>query len=294
MKPASLITRKTVQRLHCCYFILLCLALAVSHVQAEVAVPPLKRHVTDLTATLSAQEVASLEQRLAAFESTGGSQIAVLMIPTTQPEAIEQYAMRVAETWKPGRKGIDDGVLLLIAKNDRALRIEVGYGLEGAITDAAAKRIIAEIITPLFKQGHFGTGIQAGLEAVMRLIQGEALPPPQAKPSANTPSDLDNFLSILIFSLLLGRVLQVFLGRLAGSGVTGVGLGFVGWLISSSVMMAIIIAIVAFVLNLFLHANPGIYRAGRGWSGHDRYRGGFGGGGFGGGGFGGGGASGRW
>ena len=274
---------------------------------ADTAIPPLKAHVTDLTATLSTSEAIHLEQKLATFEKTKGSQIAVLIVPTTQPETIEQYSIRVAETWQLGRKGVDDGILLLIAKNDRALRIEVGYGLEGTVPDAMAKRIIAEIITPRFKQGHFVEGIDAGIEAIIKLIQGEPLPlPKNMRSSASTAesnSPLESFISILIGSIVLGRVLQVFFGRLIGSTITGLGIGFIGWLFFSSVAAAILIAIVAFVINLFLNSGDGYYRSSRsGWPGHYRtgsfdrgggLGGGFGGGG-GGGGFGGGGASGRW
>src|SRR5512136_947261 len=139
---------------------------------ADVAVPPLKARVTDLTGTLSAQQVVALEHTLAEFESRKGAQIALLMLPTTQPETIEQYAVRVEEAWKLGRKGIDDSVLLVVAKNDRRLRFEVGYGLEGALPDAAAKRVIEEDITPRFRQGDFYGGIRAGLDRVMRTIEG--------------------------------------------------------------------------------------------------------------------------
>ncbi|MDV6347285.1 YgcG family protein [Nitrosomonas sp. Is35] len=273
---------------------------------ADVAIPPLKAHVNDLTATLSASEVVHLEQKLLAFEKTKGSQIAVLMIPTTQPETIEQYSIRVAEAWQLGRKGIDDGILLLIAKNDHALRIEVGYGLEGVIPDAIAKRIIADIMTPHFKLGHFANGIDAGIEAIIHLIQGEPLPPPKNSRNTNSAAGehfpVENFVSLLIGAMILGRMLQVMLGRLAGAMVTGIGVGIIGWLSFASLTVAILIAITAFFINLFLNSGGGIYRTGRGgWSdrsyrhgGFDR--GGFGGGGFGGGGggFGGGGASGRW
>src|SRR5574340_541812 len=147
---------------------------------AQVAVPELSRRVTDLTATLSAGQVAALENKLAVFETQKGSQIAVLIVPTTQPEDIAQFGIRVADQWKIGRKKIDDGAILLVAKNDRTLRLEVGYGLEGAIPDAVAKRVIAETITPYFKSGDFYGGIDAGVEQVMRLIEGEPLPPPRA------------------------------------------------------------------------------------------------------------------
>ena len=274
---------------------------------ADAAIPPLKTHVTDLTATLSASETVNLEQKLAVFEKAKGSQIALLIVPSTQPETIEQYSMRVAEAWQLGRKGVDDGVLLLIAKNDRALRIEVGYGLEGAVPDAMAKRIIAEIIAPRFKQGHFADGINAGIEALIKLIQGEPLPLPKnirsGASTAETDSPLQSFISILIGSIVLGGVLQVFFGRLIGATITGLGVGFIGWLSFSSITAAILTAIAVFVINLFLHSGAGYYRSSRsGWRDRGYYRsggfdrgGGFGGGfGGGGGGFGGGGASGRW
>lgn len=273
---------------------------------AEVAIPPLKTHVADLTATLSASEVKYLEEKLATFEKIKGSQIALLIIPTTQPETIEQYSMRVVETWKLGRKGIDDGVLLLIAKNDRTMRIEVGYGLEGAVPDAMAKRIIAEIITPHFKQGHFFNGIDAGIEAIISLIKGESLPLPRnipsGKNSAGEHSTFENFVSLLIGSIVLGRILQVFLGRLAGATVTGISIGLIGWMFFSSIAAAVLIAVAVFFINLFLNTGHGFYRSGRGnWQDHGYHHGGFGSGGFGGGGFGGGGggfggggASGRW
>ncbi|MBK7491421.1 MAG: YgcG family protein [Nitrosomonas sp.] len=287
-------------------WLLITMLLSATLAMADATIPPLKSHVNDLTATLSASEVMHLEQKLQAFEKTKGSQIAVLMIPTTQPETIEQYSIRVAEAWQLGRKGIDDGILLLIAKNDRALRIEVGYGLEGVIPDAIAKRIIADIMTPHFKLGHFANGIDAGIEAIIHLIQGEPLPLPKNSRNSNSAagehSPVENFVSLLIGAMVLGRILQVMLGRLAGAMVTGIGVGVIGWLSFASLTAAILIAIAAFFINLFLNSDGGVYRTGRsGWSdrgyrngGFDR--GGFGGGGFGGGGggFGGGGASGRW
>ncbi|MDD2776709.1 MAG: YgcG family protein [Gallionella sp.] len=145
---------------------------------AEVSVPELKQRVTDLTETLNAAQIQTLEAKLAGFESKKGSQIGVLIVPTTQPETIEQYSIRVVEQWKLGRKGVDGGVLLLIAKNDRKLRIEVGRGLEGGLNDATAKRIIAEIITPAFKQGDYAGGIAAGTDSIIKVVNGEVLPPP--------------------------------------------------------------------------------------------------------------------
>lgn len=284
---------------------LVVILLATTLSKAEQTIPSLTSHVTDLTATLSASEITQLEQKLAAFEKARGSQVALLIVPTTQPETIEQYALRVAETWKPGRKGIDDGILLLIAKNDRTLRIEVGYGVEGVLPDAMAKRIIAEIIVPQFKSGNFVAGIDAGIEAILGLIKGESLPLPPTHHSASNSTGmhtlLNNFIPILIGLIVLGRMLQAVLGRIVGAAVTSIGVGFIGWLFFSSIVIAILIAIVVFFMSLFQSAASGIYRNGRNsWPDNGFRSGGFGsggsGGGFsgGGGGFGGGGASGRW
>ena len=148
---------------------------------AQVPVPPLTGHVTDQTGTLSAEQKATLEQTLTAFEARKGSQLAVLMVATTAPEEVEQYALRVAEQWKLGRKKVDDGAILVVAKNDRAMRIEVGYGLEGALTDLTSKRIISESILPRFKGGDFYGGITAGVDQIIRVVDGEPLPAPTAR-----------------------------------------------------------------------------------------------------------------
>ena len=145
-------------------------------VRAEVPVPQLAARVTDLTGTLNAAQTQALSSRLEAFEQKKGAQIAILIVPTTQPESIEQYGIRVVDAWKLGRKNVDDGALLLVAKDDRALRIEVGYGLEGALNDAVAHRIIDEIIVPEFKAGDYYRGIDAGVDAMMRIVSGEPLP----------------------------------------------------------------------------------------------------------------------
>ncbi len=192
----------------CLGLLLLLLAAAV---QADVAVPPLQTRVTDLAGLLTPDQRASLESRLQAFERTKGSQIAVLIVPTTEPETIEQYAIRVAEAWKLGRKGIDDGVVLAVARDDRTLRLEVGYGLEGVLNDATAKRITSEIIVPAFKQGRFYEGINAGVDRIIRVIEGEPLPPPQ-RSTAHRDSGIDPLLLLLVF-LLLGSLLVNVLGQ---------------------------------------------------------------------------------
>ena len=163
-----------------------CLALWLATAAAEVAVPALQARVTDLTGTLSADQRSALEAELQAFEVRNGSQIAVLLVPTTQPEAIEQYSIRVVEAWKLGRKGKDNGLLVLVAKNDHKVRIEVGYGLEGDIPDASAKRVVDELITPRFKQGDFAGGLTAGVQRLEALIEGKAAP--AAKPADAVPA----------------------------------------------------------------------------------------------------------
>lgn len=283
------------------------LLLSACLVQADVAIPPLTSSVTDLTGTLSPSEVAQLQRKLANFEARKGSQIAVLILSTTRPETIEQYSIRVVDAWKLGRKGVDDGVLLLVAKQDRTVRIEVGYGLEGVLPDAIAKRIVEETIVPRFRQGNFAAGINAGVDQIIAVIQGEPLPPPQPRSagsggaSAEAGGFLDNFIFIFIILLVAGKVLQSMFGRFVGATIMGASGGFLGWLLFSSIMAGVAIAVLAFLIGLF--GNPGgFYHGGRGgWYGGGGFGGrggggGFGGGGFsgGGGGFGGGGASGRW
>jgi uncharacterized protein len=273
---------------------------AAALARADVPVPPLTGRVVDQTATLSADQAAALEQRLKDFEDRKGSQIAVLIVPTTQPETIEQFSLRVVEQWKLGRKKVDDGALLLVAKNDRRLRIEVGYGLEGALNDATARRIIDEVITPKFRAGDFAGGITDGVERMLRVIDGEPLPAPAAR---TPPLDLDAIAEyapvIIIGALVIGSILKAILGRLLGSAVTGVGIGVIAWLLVGALSLAAIAGLIAFVFTLIsdsLLAGGGGRRGGGGFS---TGGGGFGsgsGGGFSGGGgsFGGGGASGRW
>jgi uncharacterized protein len=267
---------------------------------AEVAVPGLSQRVTDLTATLDTSQIQALNARLAAFETGKGSQIAVLLVPTTQPETIEEYAIRVAESWKLGRKGVDDGVLLLIAKNDRKLRIEVGYGLEGALNDATAKRIVSEIITPFFKSGDFYAGIDAGVSAIIKVVEGEPLPPPAQHAATQSGSNTDSLGNMFVtgfFIFMIGNIfLRQLLGRLSSGLIVGGLIGAVAWVILSSLAWAVGAALVAFVFSLIFGLNGRGSSFPVGWGGGGGGGGGFGGGGFsgGGGGFGGGGASGGW
>jgi uncharacterized protein len=262
--------------------------------QAQVAVPSLQSRITDLTGTLNQSQKSALEQTLAEFEARKGSQIAVLLVPTTEPETIDQYAVRVQESWKLGRKGVDDGVLLVVAKNDRKLRFEIGYGLEGAIPDAAAKRIIEDDITPRFKQGDFYGGIRAGVDRVMRTIEGEPLPAPRAgsQQAARAFQHLDWLIPALIVLFVGGGILRAVFGRFVGSGLVGTVAAGIAWFVAGSVLLALLVGLFLFVTGLFGTASmrPG-YRGG-GFGGGGFGGGGFGGGGFGGGGFGGGGFSG--
>jgi uncharacterized protein len=274
--------------------VLLLALLLCSAAQAEVAVPPLTQRVTDLTGTLDAQQIQTLESRLAAFEAGKGAQLAVLIVPTTQPETIEQFGIRVVDAWKLGRKGVDDGALLLIAKDDHALRIEVGYGLEGALNDATANRIIDEVIVPRFKAGDFYSGIDAGLAAMMRVVSGEPLPPPR-RAAASGKYNIESLLFIA-FALVVGvgGMLRALLGRFPAALLMGGALAALAWFTVAQLFIALLAGLMAFVFVLL--------GGGRGFAGYGGFGGGgyggggLGGGGFsgGGGGFGGGGASGRW
>ena len=262
--------------------------------QAEVAVPELKQRVTDLTGTLAPDTVSRLENTLAQFEAAKGSQIAVLMLPTTKPEEIEQFGIRVAEQWKIGRKGVDDGAILIVAKDDRAVRIEVGYGLEGVIPDAIAKRIIEEDIVPRFRQDDFSGGVEAGVSRMMRLIEGEPLPPPRAS-AAIEAGGMDQLVIFLFAGIIGGKILGAILGKGLGASVAAVGTGALVWMVSSVFFFGIIAVIFVLIMSLAGGRGGGHWGSG-GFGGGSWGGGGLGGGGWsgGGGGFGGGGASGRW
>ncbi|UWU91611.1 YgcG family protein [Bradyrhizobium sp. CB1015] len=250
----------------------LLLALAVP-THADVAVPQLTGRVVDQTGTLSSSDIATLTQKLRDFENRKGSQIAVLIVPTTQPETIEQFSIRVAEAWKIGRKKVDDGAILVVAKNDRHLRIEVGYGLEGVLTDVTSRRIIDEDITPRFRSGDFAAGISAGVDRMMRVIDGEPLPSPSR--SVNFAHNLDDlapvFAVALFASIGVGGFFRAILGRLLGSLVTGGIIAAVTWLILGSAALAAAVGIlgfiVGFIADLFSAITPGTGRShGGSWS----------------------------
>jgi uncharacterized protein len=280
--------------------LLLWAALPISaRAQALQAIPRLEARVTDVTGTLTAAQQAELEQKLADFESRKGAQIAVLLVPTTQPEEIEQYSIRVVEAWKLGRKTTSDGALLIVAKNDHTLRIENGYGLEGVLTDAMSNRIIEDTMVPLLRQGQYFAAISAGVDQMMKLVDGEPLPPPDRTWQHQRPQHW-NFLPFAFFGFLIGStVLRSIFGRAAGSLLSGAGIAILVYVLTQGLLIAVgagVIALILAVLGVGTGWSSGGYGGGFGGFGGGGLGGGSGGGGFsgGGGGFGGGGASGRW
>jgi uncharacterized protein len=257
--------------------LLLCWACAAF---ADVAVPPLSGRVVDQTGTLSSDTIATLTQTLRGLELRKGSQVAVLIVPTTQPETIEQYSIRVAEAWKIGRKKVDDGALLVVAKDDRKLRIEVGYGIEGALTDVTSKRIIDEIITPKFRNGDFSGGISDGVEKIIGVIDGEPLPAPaprrqeREEPNSFLMSFLNPLNPFSIFAvLILGGAFRRLFGRLFGSVAAGGLIGVLAWFIAGSLIVSGIAAVIAVLFTMFSDTITAPTPAGRGgrssgsWSG---------------------------
>jgi uncharacterized protein len=261
----------------------------------DAPVPPLTGRVVDTVGTLTPDQRVDLEAMLQAFERAKGSQIAVLIVGTTYPEPIESYALRVAEAWKIGRKGVNDGIVLVIARSDRALRLEVGYGLEGAVPDAAANRLIDEIIVPRFREDDFYGGVKAGLDRLIRLIDGEPLPPPQSPSGGRDLRALENYF-VLFFAIVfvVGGALRAMLGRFPAAAIVGAGTGALAWIIAAPLLVALAVGIVGFFFTLLGGAMGGIPRGRRGGFGGGGWGGGGGGFSGGGGGFGGGGASGRW
>jgi len=273
-------------------------------------VPPLSAHVIDQTGTLDAIQLKGLEDKLAAFEASKGSQIAFLMVATTQPEDIASYANRVGNEWKIGRKGVGDGLLLVVAKDDRKVRIEVAKTLEGAIPDLAAKHIIDEVITPNFRKGDFARGLHAAADRIIARVTGEALPEPEQPAQRGGGGEGFNWMGLAIFLFIavpvVARVLRSALGKKPGALATGAGVGTIALLVTSSIVVAAIAAFVALLVSMASGALPAMGSGRRGGWGGGPWTGGGGGGWSGGGGdggwggsggggdFGGGGASGEW
>jgi uncharacterized protein len=264
--------------------------------RADQPVPELRSPVTDVVGLLTTDQASALATKLRAFEARKGAQIAVLIVATTEPEAIEQYARRVLDVWKLGRKGVDDGALLLVAVDDHRLRVETQYGLEGVLPDVIASRITRETITPQFKAGDYYAGIDAGVDRMLRVIDGEPLPPPE--PAWQRPGWQSGLPILFIVAFFTGSLLRGILGRPLGSLGSGAATGVVAWFIAGFLPVAIGAGIIAFIISLLGGAGPGRWMSGGrggfggglgGWSG-----GGGGGWSGGGGGGGGGGASGGW
>jgi uncharacterized protein len=271
-----------------------------------VAIPALTARVTDQTGTLSAPERAKLEDRLAQYERDTGNQLVVLIVPSTAPEPIEAYSIRVAEAWKIGRKGADNGVVFVIAKNDRKMRIEVGYGLEGMLTDVQSRRIIGDVVAPYFQRNRFAEGIEAGVDRIIAITSQGGTAQPQRASGRGVQGGTDPgtwLLILLIVVPVLGGILRRIFGRLTGSALGGGIVGAGAWFVAGSLAIAMVAGIVGFLVMLMIGLGPSLGRRGGmyiptgGWGGGGFGRGGgFGGGGFSGGGgsFGGGGASGGW
>jgi len=264
--------------------------------------PSLTGHVIDTAQALPAEQAKALEDKLASFEKAHGTQLVVLLVPSTQPEDIAAYAQRVGDQWKIGRKAVGDGLLVVVALQDRTVRIEVAKALEGAIPDLAASRIIEQAIVPAFKRGDLAGGLNAGVDRLMVLVTGEALPAPRAVAQQAPDLPLNN---LIVFGLIaipiVSGVLSTLLGRKVGALLTGgIGGGIVWWL-TASLLFGVVGGLVAMVLGLAMGKGgrgSGLGVPVGGWGGGAGGWGGSGGGGGwssgGGGDFGGGGASGRW
>lgn len=276
--------------------------------RAEVPVPPLSGRVVDLAGALAAPDREAITAKLAAFEQAKGSQVAVLIVPSLGGEAIEDFATRVTDQWKLGRAGVDDGVLLVVAMQERRMRIQTGRGVQGTLTDALSKRIIAERMTPLFRAGNLPGGIQAGVDAILTAVAGESLPAPGQAPARSPGAD---YTQMIVLALMLvpvvAFVLRDFVGRFVSGVFTGVATGGAVAFFTGKVPFGLIAGALAFFFAFAAESNT--VKGARGRSRRDRDDWGFGsggsgggfsssdsGGGFsgGGGGFDGGGASGSW
>jgi len=292
------------------------LVLAIYSLALALEVPPLRGRVNDYAKLLPQERARALEAQLEKFEQETGHQIAVLTIPSLQGDSLEDFSIRVAEAWKIGKKGFDNGAILLIARDDRKLRIEVGYGLEGVMPDAIASRIIREVITPRFRSGDYAGGIEAGVDTILKITKGEALPERTRPAPGPTTSQGGSLTTILMITAMLALFIGMTRRRLLGGAVGGAASGLVTSLFASGGLGFVLLpALILGALLGAIGAALGTGSAGNQWVGRSRSRrgdwgggvfpGGFGGGGVGGGGgdggfsgggggFGGGGASGSW
>lgn len=294
--------------------LLVWLAAFTAHAQDLQPLPQLVAPVTDTTGTLTAEQIERLNSKLRAFEAKKGSQIVVVVVPSTQPESIEQYTLRLAEQAKLGRKKADDGLLVVLAMQDKKTRIEVGYGLEGVIPDSVANRVRREAMNPAFRDGRFFDGLNASADAFIKLIDGEPLPPPASSPDSSYQDVGEDYEILLVIALVativVGGILRAVFGRFFGSAMVGSVVGGSAWLLTSFVGIGAIAGILAFVFSLVFSGTFGRVGAGRsggsggwssggwssggGWGGSNDSSSGSGGWSGGGGTFGGGGSSGGW
>ncbi|MDP1654556.1 MAG: TPM domain-containing protein [Hylemonella sp.] len=273
----------------CGFTVWLLAALAsAAQAQAVLPVPALTARVMDQTGTLNAAQLSALEAKLAGFEQTQGSQIVILLVPTTQPEDIAAYANRVFNTWKPGRAGLGDGLLLVVAKQDRKIRLEVARALEGAIPDLAAKQVIDETLTPHFRQNDFAGGLDLALDQLVALIRGEGLPPPTSPPRAADAGMewMDLGILLLVAVPVVGSLLRRILGHKLGTLATGGAVAALTFVFTASLLLAGMAALLAVLLTFIagtplgsalLAASQQRQHHGGRWGGGD-FGGGFGGG----------------
>jgi uncharacterized protein len=282
----------------CAALVVPAFAAVAADVTEPIPVPKLTGRVVDLTGTLAAPDRESIAAKLKAFEAAKGSQVAVLMVPSIGPETIEEFSTRVTDVWKLGRAGVDDGVLFVIAMHERRMRIQTGRGVQGVLTDALSRRIIAERVSPRFRTGDFAGGINDGVDAILKAIEGESLPAPAKtapRPTASSPASFENFFWLVIVIVpLVGIFLRSLVGRFLGAAFTSGITGLAAWFLFGSLLVGGIAGVIAFfaVLTGVRFGGPGGWSSGGssgggGWSGGGGFSGG-------GGGFDGGGASGRW
>lgn len=251
------------------YTVALCLLLFMTTLWAEIAIPQLSQRVTDLTGTLTAEQIVALDTKLAAFEAKKGSQIAVLMLPSTQPEDIAAFGIRVADAWKIGREKVDDGVILIVAKDDRKSRLEVGRGLEGVIPDAIAKRVLAETMKPHFKTEDYAGGVDAGVTQIIGLIEGETLPAPSGETSS-AGDGFDTFLIILfVCCIVIDLLFSALFGKGIGAVLSGISIGGISAIIASflalDIGLAVIMGVVMFVILKLFYISGGNSGGGGSW-----------------------------
>ena len=285
--PAVFHPRNALRALLCVGIIALGALGGMAAAQTPLAVPPLSGRVIDQAKALKADERQALEDRLAGYEQAHGTQIVVLTVPSTNGEPIEDFGHRVGDTWKIGRKGVGDGLLIILAVGDKRSRIEVARALEGAVPDLAAKRVLRETMGPRFAKGDFAGGLNAGLDQITKLLEGESLPPlrgtQQSKPAAADNNDIESLLVMLLIGVIVGgSVLKSMFGRGLGSLLGGGAAGVITWFVVNSLVIGGIAGVVAFIFMLIMGSGG---RGGRGYGGPIIWGGGGGGSSGGGGGF---------